>query len=234
MPKTVDLFVEDIDTLIGCCLAPSLCQDKLECLCGAAEPFQMTCEQLDLIFASSVISVVIFLVLSLVPLNLISISWRTLSIVPSSCSFRHLGRVDRFSTMSTVHVRILFVSWQFKKPFQNICKEISQTMEGSSLLRQSRFWWTRTRLLQKSSMSWCKWLRWLTPVLRTQSNSVLWLWNLTCGSRSTWHSTRKDNFCQLSSFMTLRRLSTSNGTAWLLPDANLLDLDQVNRHQVTS
>ena len=48
------------------------------------------------------------------------------------CSCLLLGRssllrVDRFSTMSTVCTRILFISWLFKKPFPSAPKEISQT-----------------------------------------------------------------------------------------------------------
>ena len=45
--KTVDLFMDDVDSLIGCCLAPASHQDKLAHLCAATKPFQMTCEQLE-------------------------------------------------------------------------------------------------------------------------------------------------------------------------------------------
>ena len=44
--KTADLFMDDIDLLIGCYFAPTLCQDQLEYLQLGTKPFQMTCEQL--------------------------------------------------------------------------------------------------------------------------------------------------------------------------------------------
>ena len=44
--KTIDCFMDDIGTLIGCCFAPVLHQDQLEHLRMGTELFQMTCEQL--------------------------------------------------------------------------------------------------------------------------------------------------------------------------------------------
>ena len=38
--------MEDVDVLVGQCLAPTAHQDELECLCTATEPFQMSCELL--------------------------------------------------------------------------------------------------------------------------------------------------------------------------------------------
>ena len=43
--RTVDLFTEDLDVLVGCYLAPAACQNQLEYLCTATKPFQMSCEQ---------------------------------------------------------------------------------------------------------------------------------------------------------------------------------------------
>ena len=81
---------------------------------------------------SSAILAIVSLVQSLVAFVSTFSLQKMCSSVPASCSGWLLGksslpRVDRLSMMSTAHVRILFGSWLFKKPFPSTCKEISQT-----------------------------------------------------------------------------------------------------------
>ena len=125
----------------------------------------------------------------------------------------------------------LLGSCQIQHLSQMLCSNLNTW--GAALGTQR--WWTDCFVWVKASLDWSvRGMLGLLGLMTTQSDSVLWSWSLTCGFRSTWHSTGKDNFCQLSSLMTLRCPSTSARTAWLLPDTGPLDPDQVNRHQVTS
>ena len=124
--------MDNIDTLISCYFAPTLCQDQLEYLCMTTKPFQMTCEQLgsrlciishlghylpgsivggicfDLFFTEDALKHAYSL--------LMPAFWKI--------KFAESGQILNNIICAT---RIVFGSWRFKKPFPSACKKISQT-----------------------------------------------------------------------------------------------------------